>query len=43
MGDLISNLFKTKAVNAGKADKPFWYTSRKSRNVFYKCRIFIWK
>lgn len=29
MEDLVSNLFKTKAVNACKADKPFWYTSGK--------------
>ena len=29
MEDLVSNLFKTKAVNAGKEDKPFWYTSGK--------------
>ena len=29
MGDLVSNLFKTKAINAGKEDKPFWYTSGK--------------
>lgn len=29
MEDLISNLFVTKAINACKADKPFWYTSGK--------------
>lgn len=29
MEDLVSNLFKTKAINAGKEDKPFWYTSGK--------------
>lgn len=29
MGDLVSNLFKTNAVKACKADKPFWYTSGK--------------
>lgn len=29
MEDLISNLFETKAINACKADKPFWYTSGK--------------
>lgn len=29
MEDLILNLFETKAVNACKADKPFWYTSGK--------------
>lgn len=29
MEDLILNLFETKAINACKADKPFWYTSGK--------------
>lgn len=29
MEDLISDLFETKAINACKADKPFWYTSGK--------------
>lgn len=29
MEDLISNLFRTKAINACEADKPFWYTSGK--------------
>ena len=29
MEDLISNLFKTKAINACEANKPFWYTSGK--------------
>lgn len=29
MENLVSDLFKTKAINAGKEDKPFWYTSGK--------------
>lgn len=29
MEDLVSNLFKTKAINACEANKPFWYTSGK--------------
>ena len=29
MEDLITNLFSTKAVNACKENKPFWYTSGK--------------
>ena len=38
MENLVSDLFKTKAINAGKEDKPFWYIKKAQ----FKC-AFLFK
>lgn len=43
MNQAISYLFQTNAIRFCEENKPFWYTSRKNRTIFYQYPFCLWK